>query len=122
MPQEKKRVKRWPVGWLAVLSLVSVLASAGCSDSDEGDPAAALASCNAFCEAYLAAACMDYPTLDDCKSVECSDLPRQPLGCQTEIKIYYDCRQAQAAVCIEPDDTTDECFAEFDDLLTCSSA
>ena len=122
MPQEKTRVNRWPLGWLAVLSLVSVLASAGCSDSGEGDPAAALASCDAFCGAYLAAACTDYPTLDDCKSIECSDLPRQPLGCQTQIKVYYDCRQAQADICVNPDEATEECFAELHDLLTCSSA
>ena len=60
--------------------------------------------------------------LDDCKSIECSDLPRQPLGCQTQFKIYYDCRQAQADICINPDEATEECFAEFNDLLTCSSA
>ena len=121
MPQEKKRVKRWSLGWLAVLSLVSVLASPGCSDTDEGDPAAALASCNLFCEAYLAAMCTDYPTLDDCKATECSHLPRQPIGCQTKVKVYYDCRQAQADICINPDLDTEECSAELDDLLTCSS-
>ena len=49
------------------------------------------------------------------------DLPRQPAGCQTRIKIYYDCRQAQAAICINPDDATDACWAEFDDLLMCSA-
>ena len=121
MPQEKKRVKKWSVGWLAVVGLLSVFASSGCSDSVEGDPAAALASCNAFCEAYLAAACADYSTLDECKSIECSDLPRQPLGCQTQIKVYYDCRQDQADVCINPDDAADACWAEYDDLLMCSA-
>jgi hypothetical protein len=115
-----KRVKKSFVGWLAVLSVVSVLASPGC-DSDDGTAAAALMSCNAFCDAYLTAKCTDYPTLDDCKAVECSDLPRQPAGCQSKVKSYYDCRQAQAAICINPDEPTEECFAEFDDLLTCSA-
>jgi hypothetical protein len=122
MPQETKRVQKWPVGWLAVLSLLSLFASSGCADSVDGDPAAALASCNAFCEAYLTAHCADYPTLEDCKTIECSDLPRQPIGCQTQIKLYYDCRQAQADICINPDESTDACWAEFHDLLTCSSA
>ena len=118
-----ERVKKSSVGWLAVLSLVSVLASPACGDGDGGNAAVALMSCNAFCDAYLTAGCTDYPTLDDCKSIECSDLPVQPAGCQTKIKIYYDCRQAQADICINPVkvDPPDECVAEFDDLLTCSS-
>lgn len=114
-------MKKGSVGWLAILSLVSVLVSQGCGDSDD-DSAAALASCNAFCTAYLAAACTDYPAVDDCKMVECSDLPQQPVGCQTKVKLYYDCRQAQDDICINPDQPTNDCFAEFDDLLTCSSA
>jgi hypothetical protein len=122
MPQEKKRVKMWSLGWLAVLGLMSVLASPGCTDSADGDPAAALASCNLFCDGYLAAGCADYDSLEECKSIECSDLPGQPVGCQTQVKIYYDCRQAQVDICINPDESTEDCFAELDDLLTCSSA
>jgi hypothetical protein len=122
MPHQKKRVKKWSLGWLAVLSLVSVLASPGCTDSADGDPAAALASCNAFCDAYLTAGCKDYDSLEECKAIECSDLPAQPRGCQTQVTIYYDCRQAQADICINPDESTEACFAAFDDLLTCSSA
>ena len=114
-------MKKSSVGWLAVLSLVSVLASPGCGDSDDGNAAGALMSCNAFCEAYLAAGCADYPTVDNCKSITCSHLPVQPAGCQTRIKTYYDCRQAQADICINPDEAPDECFPEYDDLLTCSA-
>jgi hypothetical protein len=121
MPQDNERVKKWSVGWLAVPSLLFMFASSGCSDTADGDPAAALASCNKFCEAYLAANCADYPTLDDCKSIECSDLPRDPVGCQNQIRLYYDCRQGQANICINPDDATDECWAEWDDLLMCSA-
>jgi len=99
-----------------------VLTSPGCTDSADGDPAAALASCNAFCDAYFTAAgCPDYDSLEECKSIECSDLPVQPVGCQTQVKTYYDCRQTQADICINPDETAEECFAELDDLLTCSA-
>jgi hypothetical protein len=115
-------VKKSSVGWLAVLCLVSVLASPGCSDSVEGDPAAALASCDAFCDAYVPAGCTDYDSIEECKSIECSDLPVQPVGCQTQVKSYYDCRLAQVDICINPDQPGEDCFAEFSRLLTCSSA
>ena len=121
MPHEKKRVKRSSLGWLGGVSLAFLFASAGCADSVEGDPAAALASCKAFCDAYLTASCPDYPTLDDCKSIECSDLPQQPLGCQNKVKAYYDCRQAQTDICVNPDDPIDACGVEFDALLMCNA-
>lgn len=116
-----KRVKKTSAGWLAILSLVSVFAAPGCADSVEGDRAAALASCNAFCDAYVPAGCTDYDSLEDCKSIECSDLPVQPVGCQTQVKTYYDCRQTQLDICSNPDEPGEECFAEFTRLLTCTA-
>ena len=94
--------------------LVALLFSSGCDDSNNGDPAASQASCNAYCDAYLAATCPDYPTVEECKATECDDIPVQPAICQTKLKTYYDCQKAQADIC-----GFDECSTEFQDLLTC---
>jgi hypothetical protein len=114
-------LKRTSVGLLrvvgCVLGLWAALASAGCSDSEEGDPAASLKSCNDYCDAYSAAACMPTPLYPDaaaCKSLECADIPVQPAICQTEFKVYYDCKKAQADLCAD-----DGCDVEFGALLTC---
>ena len=107
-----------PTAFLGALlaSLVAAAAGCGASGGPTGDPQATLASCNAWCGAYVPAACATpiYPTLDACKTTECGDLPRQPAICQTKLKTYYDFRQAQADVCDEM-----ACKDEFDAVLTC---
>jgi hypothetical protein len=93
---------------------MAVLVSSGCSDSNNGDPAASQDACHAYCDAYLGAMCPDYATVGECKDIECGDIPVQPAICQTKIKTYYDCQKAQADLC-----GFDECHDEFQDLLTC---
>jgi hypothetical protein len=111
---------RWLGGLLRVLGVVTgfwaALASAGCSDDDSG-AAATLTSCNAYCEAYAAAMCVNpfHADVDACKFTECDDTPWQPSGCQDEAKAYFDCRQAQTDLCGD-----DGCEPELQTLLTCS--
>jgi hypothetical protein len=116
-----KTSRTTPLGFWGVvgcgLALWAVVATSGCADDDEGDAAASLASCNSWCDAYIAAACPAvplYPNADMCKLVECADIPVQPRICQTEFKTYYDCRGEQADLCADMD-----CEAEFSALLTC---
>lgn len=101
---------------LLLASLVAASAGCGSSGGPTGDPQATLASCNAWCDAYIPAACAApiYTALDACKMTECSDLPRQPAICQTKIKTYYDCRKAQADLCGDM-----ACTDEFNAVLTC---
>ena len=58
-------------------SVRRVLATAGCGSSSGGggNSSAALASCNAYCDAYIAKACADafYTTAAECKTTECVD-------------------------------------------------
>ena len=97
---------------------VSLAAVSGCGSAGEatGDPAAAKASCDAYCQAYIAKACPDplYTTLDACKMAECFHLPEAPGICQTKIKTYYDCQTAQADICGDMG-----CAAQFSAVLTC---
>ena len=94
--------------------MMAVLVSSGCSDSNNGDPAASQAACHTYCDAYLAAMCPDYATVDECKMIECGDIPVQPAICQTKLKAYYDCQATQDDIC-----GFDECRTEFQVLLTC---
>jgi hypothetical protein len=98
------------------LPLLAALAGCGSSGAPTGDPQLTLASCNAWCDAYVAAVCTTpiYKSLDECKTMECSDLPRQQAFCQTKIKTYYDCQQAQADICGDMG-----CTAEHSVVLTC---
>ena len=107
-------MKTIPAGLLGVVCALILLASSGCSDSSDGDPAASLESCNAYCDAYLDAQCPDYVDIAACKATECEDIPVQPSICQTKIKAYYDCQKGQTDVC-----SFDTCAAEFQALLRC---
>ncbi|HMF44756.1 MAG TPA: hypothetical protein VKQ32_28980 [Polyangia bacterium] len=93
-------------------------AGAGCGSSGgpTGDPQATLSSCNAWCDANIGAACATplYATVDDCKTTECAPLLRAPAICQTKLKTYYDCRQAQGDLCADMG-----CMDEMHAVLTC---
>jgi hypothetical protein len=116
-------VKRSSTPFLAIWGAVLFLALAaapGCGSSGgpTGDPDASVASCNAYCAAYTAASCPQplYASLDDCKMAECFHLPQAPAICQTKIKTYYDCAQA------DPDGGTCAnmgCYDEFKAVLSC---
>lgn len=84
-------VKRTFVRALAVSGLLSMLA-VGCGE-DRADPAPAVASCNAYCDAYLAAACSapNYTSGGMCKEFECGTIATSPATCVDEFKAYYDC-------------------------------
>ena len=97
-------------------SLIGAAAGCGSSGAPTGDPQATLASCNDWCDAYIAAAgaVATYQTLDECKMTECAALPLQPAICQTKLKTYYDCQKAQSDIC---GDTG--CTDQFHAVLTC---
>jgi hypothetical protein len=84
--------------WFGVVALLLAGSSAvGCSsDSESGSAGAALASCNAYCDAAIAKSCTDSA---DCKADECSDLDKAMGACDATFKTYYDCLKAQTDVC-----------------------
>lgn len=84
--------------WFGVVALLfSVFAIVGCSsDSDSSGGGAGLASCNAYCDAAVAASCPDSAS---CKVDECADLEKATGACDAAFKTYYDCLKAQANVC-----------------------
>jgi hypothetical protein len=104
----------------AFVILLAFAATPGCgaAGGPNGDPAAAVASCNAYCDAYVAAACTppNYTSADDCKLAECHHLPSAPGICQTKIKTYYDCGKALGPTDICSDTP---CADEFSAVLTC---
>jgi hypothetical protein len=86
--------------WLRTMALLlaasSVVACGNGDDSGGGGGDAAKASCNAYCDAAIAKACMDSA---DCKSFECDMVEKATGTCATEMKRYYDCMKAQTDVC-----------------------
>ncbi|HYJ07671.1 MAG TPA: hypothetical protein VEX18_01645 [Polyangiaceae bacterium] len=86
------------IGIVALLLAASSTVACGSDDDGGGDGAAALTSCNAYCDAAVAKSCTDSA---DCKSFECSDLDKATGPCATEFKRYYDCMKAQADVCAQ---------------------
>jgi hypothetical protein len=97
-------MKKSLLGLFGMLGLVSVLAASGCGSSSGGsNSSAALASCNAYCDAYIAKACADpiFTSLADCKSSECVDTSAASAGCNNTVKAYYDCRTTQADLCAD---------------------
>ena len=96
-------MKRALVGLLGGLGLLVVVATSGCGDSKGGggNAAAALSSCNSYCDAYIAKACAQafYTTAAECKTTECVDTSAASANCNNTIKTYYDCRQTQADLC-----------------------
>jgi hypothetical protein len=113
-----------------LLSMIVVVVS-GCGE-DRADPGPATASCDAYCAAYLAAACTvpTYTAADECKATECGDIATSPSQCVAAFKTYYDCLAALAAAdlccdtaaapakqCMWPDVP---CAPQYMALLTCS--
>jgi len=99
-----------------LLPLLAALAGCGSSGAPTGNPQLTLSSCEAWCDAYVAAACATplYKDVDTCKAMECADLPKQPAICQTKINMYYECQQAQADICGDMG-----CTTEHNAVLTC---
>jgi hypothetical protein len=98
----RKLMKRSLLGLVGLLGLVAVIATSGCGDS--GPSAGEVsASCNAYCDAYGAAACADpiYTDAAECKSTECVDTSSGSEGCRTAVKNYYDCEKSQADICAD---------------------
>ena len=90
------------------LSLTTILAASGCPDDDGGGGgggatyAEALASCNAYCDALFAACPTTfYPTIEVCKTTECSGSMSEPAACYTAGKTMWDCRKVNANICTE---------------------
>jgi hypothetical protein len=118
-----RRVKRSSTllsGFGVLASLLAFVATPGCgaAGGPNGDPNAAVASCNGYCDAYIAAACTpsNYPTADACKMAECHHLPSAPGICLTKIKTYYDCAKGLGPADICGDSA---CADEFSAVLTC---
>ena len=88
------------------LSLTTVLATSGCPDGDGGGGgggtyAEALASCNAYCDALFAACTSTfYPTVEVCKTTECTGSMSESAACYAAGKAWWDCRKAQPATAI----------------------
>jgi len=84
--------------WFGVVALLLAVSGAvGCSSSDEpSGGGAGLASCNAYCDAAIAASCPDAAT---CKADECTGFDQATGACDTAVKTYYDCLKAQSNVC-----------------------
>ena len=68
-----------------------------------GALAEAVASCNAWCDAYVAATCADplYTSAAACKSTECSPDGTESAACIAAIKALYDCSRTQANICAD---------------------
>lgn len=98
-------MKRALLGPLGGLSLLVAVVTSGCDDSQgaASTAAAALESCNAYCDAYIARACSPsfYAAADECKSTKCLDTSAGSAGCNAALRTYYDCQQSQADICAD---------------------
>jgi hypothetical protein len=83
-------------GIAALLLAASSMVGCGSDDESGGGGEAAKTSCNAYCDATIAKACVDSA---DCKSFECDGVEKATGTCATEMKRYYDCMKAQTDVC-----------------------
>ena len=85
--------------------LMTILAASGCPDGGGGGGgtyADALASCNAYCDALFAACpATFYPSVEVCKTTECSGSMFESAACYAAGKRWWDCRKTQAAICTE---------------------
>jgi hypothetical protein len=91
----------------------------GSSGGQGGNGGSSIASCNAYCDAYIATACPTplYTSADECKSFECGDISKIASGaCQAAVTTFYDCERTQADIC---GDTG--CTNEFTALITACS-
>jgi len=96
-------VKKSLVGLFGLVSLVAGLAVSGCGGSSGANTGPAIASCNAYCDSYISAACASpiYTTAAECKSGECTIPSGVKQGCADATKTYYDCRKTQADICAD---------------------
>ena len=87
------------------LSLTTILAASGCPDGGDGGGgggtyADALASCNAYCDALFAACTSPvYPTVEVCKTTECSGSMSESTACYGAGKTWWDCRKDRDDIC-----------------------
>ena len=90
--------------WIGVMALLLAVAGmVGCSSDSDAGGGASQASCNAYCDAKVAASCADAA---DCKADECTDLDKATGACDTAMKAYYDCLKAQSNVCSDTNTCT----------------
>jgi hypothetical protein len=92
---------------VGLVGLVSVFATSGCGGDSNGGTtttvAQAKASCDAWCDAYIAATCTDpfYTDAATCKTTECTPDGTETAACISAIKTLYDCSKAQADICAD---------------------
>ena len=102
---------------LGFLLAVAVLGCGGGSGgSSNGDPKDTRSACDGYCIKYFAASCPSpiYTSMSECGATECDPRAGTPPGCQTPLKVYYDCRRNQADICGDSG-----CDSEFAALATC---
>jgi len=93
--------------------------AAGSSGGQGGNGGSAIASCNAYCDVYIAAACPTsiYTSASQCKSAECGDIPLiASAACLAAVKTFYDCEQMKADLCGDRG-----CLNEFTALMAACS-
>jgi hypothetical protein len=101
------RVRRTVAGLFGLVSLVSVLAAAGCGSSRDSAAngstyGAAIESCSQYCEAYVAKGCSSpaYPNDGQCKISTCSPIPQMAsASCYSATSSLYACLKGQSDVC-----------------------
>jgi hypothetical protein len=74
------------------------------SGGSSGNAAAAVQSCQAYCDASEPS-CGNYASAAECKSSECTIADGAPAACTSAIKALYDCQKAAADICF-PDCST----------------
>ena len=97
-------MKRTLLGPLFGLTLLVAAVTSGCDGQGAvSSAAAALASCNTYCDAYIAQACSPafYAAADECKSTKCQDTSAGSASCNAALKAYYDCQQSQPDICAD---------------------
>ena len=86
------------------MGVVLGVSASGCESDGagiSGSAEATMASCTAYCTAYIAKACADpmYTSLTDCTTNDCAVILAIPDRCQAKMQAYYDCRKGQADLC-----------------------
>jgi hypothetical protein len=90
---------------VGLVGLASVFATSGCDGDNNGGTtttvAQAKASCDAWCDAYVAATCADPLHTDaaTCKTTQCTPDGTETPACLSAIKALWDCSKAQADIC-----------------------
>jgi hypothetical protein len=87
-----------------VMGVGLVVTADGCGSDGGGlggSAEATMASCNAYCTAYVAKNCADpmYTSFADCTTKDCGVIQAIPDRCQAKMQAYYDCRKGQTDLC-----------------------